>query len=539
MGGCSRPCMAAVGLSIAGFACLVFGVTMILMVPGIVRDQVTKNVRLEPNSMAFNLWKDIPVPFYMSIYFFEVLNPNEVLRGEKPIVNQRGPYVYREYREKENITFNDNDTLSFLEYRRFHFQADMSNGLESDYVVVPNMLVLGAAVMLEDLPFAVKLTVSSTFALFKQSAFMNRTVGEIMWGYDDPLIDFLNSIKPGLVPFKGKFGLFADLNNSNTGLFTVYTGMADISRAHMIDTWNGLKEVSYWNSDQCNLINGTAGELWPPFRTPSTPLEFYSPDACRSMTLIFSHYGKFKGVPTNRYVAPKTLFANGTDYPPNEGFCPCLQSGIQNVSSCRLNAPVFISHPHFLNADPSLLEAVGGLHPNEEEHGLFLDLHAMTGIPMKCSIKLQLNIFIKHVPGILQTGRVKPVVLPFIWFAESGEIEGGVLHDFYVSLVLIPSVLGYVQYCLVALGSVLLITAALFGLKSKTLTVLRQKEGSIVIGTLSAPKFYNSGSGTGYSYHGPQGKCFLFWSSNKGSGPKEAIQASKEKNGSPRKEDRF
>ncbi|KAH0625378.1 hypothetical protein JD844_014855 [Phrynosoma platyrhinos] len=435
---------------------------------------IGENVRLDPNSIAFNLWKDIPVPFFMSVYFFEVLNPNEVLRGAKPMVNQRGPYVYREYRVKDNITFNDNDTVSFMEYRQFHFQADMSNGSESDYVVVPNMLVMGAAVMLEDLPFAVKLTISSTFAFFKQSAFMNRTVGEVMWGYDDPLIDFLNSIKPGLIPFKGKFGLFADFNNSNTGLFTVYTGMANISRTHMVDRWNGLKKVSYWNSDQCNMINGTSGELWPPFVTPTTPLEFYSPDACRSMTLIFNQSGEFKGVPTNRYLAPKTLFANGTDYPPNEGFCPCLQSGIQNVSSCRLNAPVFISHPHFLNADPFLLEAVGGLHPNEEEHGLFLDIH------------------------------------------PSGEIEGSVLNDFYMSLVLIPNVLGYVQYCLVALGGVLLIAAALFGLKSKngvrmkpsfsqqTLTVLRQKEGSIVIGTLSAPKFYNSGSSTGYSYQGPQ-----------------------------------
>lgn len=55
------------------------------------------------------------------------------------------------------------------------------------------------------------------------------------------------------------------------------------------------------------------------------------------MTLVYEQSGKFKGVPTYRFVAPKTLFANGTDYPPNEGFCPCMQSGIQNVSTCRLS----------------------------------------------------------------------------------------------------------------------------------------------------------------------------------------------------------
>lgn len=40
-------------------------------------------------------------------------------------------------------------------------------------------------------------------------------------------------------------------------------------------------QVNYWHSDQCNMINGTAGQMWAPFMTPESPLEFYSPDACR------------------------------------------------------------------------------------------------------------------------------------------------------------------------------------------------------------------------------------------------------------------
>uniref|UniRef100_A0A8D0HC23 Scavenger receptor class B member 1 n=1 Tax=Sphenodon punctatus TaxID=8508 RepID=A0A8D0HC23_SPHPU len=414
------------------------------------------------------MWKDIPVPFYFSVYFFEVLNHQEVLKGEKPAVNQRGPYVYREYREKKNITFHDeNGTVSFLGNRRFYFQPDLSNGSEEDYVMVPNILVMGAAIMMEKLPQFVKLLLSGALVGLGQGAFMNRTVGEIMWGYDDPLIDAMNAIVPGLIPFQGKFGLFVDFNNSNTGLFTVFTGKDDISKVHMVDTWNGLKKVSYWRSDECNLINGTAGEMWPPFRTPSSSLEFYSPDACRSMTLVYEKSGIFEGVPTYRFVAPKTMFANGTDYPPNEGFCPCRESGIQNVSTCRLNAPVFISHPHFYNADPVLLDTVDGLHPNKEQHALFLDIHPVTGIPMNCSIKLQLSLYIKQVSGIMQTGQIKPVVLPLIWFAESGEIEGDVLKQFYTSLVLIPSVMEYLQYILIALGGVLLIAALIVLVKSQ------------------------------------------------------------------------
>lgn len=50
---------------------------------------------MEPNTILFKLWKDIPVPFYLSVYLFEVQNWREVLRGAKPELAQRGPYVYR------------------------------------------------------------------------------------------------------------------------------------------------------------------------------------------------------------------------------------------------------------------------------------------------------------------------------------------------------------------------------------------------------------------------------------------------------------
>lgn len=49
---------------------------------------------------------------------------------------------YREFRQKVNITFNDNDTVSFMENRSLHFQPDKSRGSESDYIVLPNILVL-------------------------------------------------------------------------------------------------------------------------------------------------------------------------------------------------------------------------------------------------------------------------------------------------------------------------------------------------------------------------------------------------------------
>lgn len=42
------------------------------------------------------------------------------------------------------------------------------------------------------------------------------------------------------------------------------------------------------------------------------------------------------------------------------------------------DAPIFISHPHFYNADPALVNAVEGLHPSKDQHALFLDVHPVS-----------------------------------------------------------------------------------------------------------------------------------------------------------------
>ncbi|XP_049324456.1 scavenger receptor class B member 1 isoform X1 [Astyanax mexicanus] len=459
MGGCSK---AVIGLLVGGGSVLGFGLVLLFAGPVIIDDQIVKNIEINPkNDLSYTMWKDIPVPFFMSIYFFNVLNPDEILEGEKPMLEQRGPYVYSEKRWKDNITFHANKTVSYREYRQYFFEEDMSVGNESDIVTIPNMLVLGASVMMEKLPVPVRIMISTTFKAFKEGPFLTKTVGELMWGYDSKLVNFLNQYFPGMLPVSGKFGLFAEFNNSNTGLFTVFTGQGDIRKVHQVDSWNGLKEVNYWNSDQCNMINGTAGQMWPPFMTTESTLPFYSPDACRSMELVYERRGTMSGIPIFRYVAPKTLFANGSDYSPNEGFCPCRQSGLLNVSSCRHKSPVFISHPHFYNADPALLETVNGLSPNEEEHGLFIDIHPETGVPMNVSIRLQLNLLIKKVFGISETGEIAEVVMPMIWFGESGYIDGPVLHTFRMNLVTLPMIMEYMQYVFIALGLALLLGGAL------------------------------------------------------------------------------
>ncbi|XP_038160149.1 scavenger receptor class B member 1 isoform X2 [Cyprinodon tularosa] len=461
----------AIGFIVAGVLMLLFGIITAIIGPTVMKNEVEKNTIIDPkNDLSYTMWRDLPVPFFMSVYFFHVLNPEEILKGEKPMVEQRGPYVYRKQCQKENITFHPNSTVSYKEYRQYFFEPSMSVGNESDVITIPNMLVLGAAVMLEDMPYAVRLLISATFKTFKEGPFLTKTVGELMWGYDSDLVAFLNKYLPGMLPASGKFGLFSEFNNSNTGLFTIHTGKDDITKVHKVDSWNGLTELKYWKTPQCNMINGTAGQLWPPFMTKESTLNFYSPDACRSLELVYQRSGEMQGIPLYRFVAPNTMFANGTDYPPNEGFCPCRQSGLLNVSSCRHNSPVFISHPHFFNADPALLDYVLGLSPTEEEHGLFIDIHPLTGVPLNVSIRLQLNLYMKRVSGITETGKISEVVMPMLWFEENGYIDGPILSTFKTQLVILPAVMEYMQYIFIALGLLTIVVAVFvfYKVKGKT-----------------------------------------------------------------------
>lgn len=66
--------------------------------------------------------------------------------------------------------------------------------------------------MMENMPWAVRLMISATFKSFKEGPFLTKTVGELMWGYDSGLVDFLNKYLPGMLPSSGKFGLFADVS---------------------------------------------------------------------------------------------------------------------------------------------------------------------------------------------------------------------------------------------------------------------------------------------------------------------------------------
>ena len=47
-------------------------------------------------SELYDIWSELPIPIYMQFYMFNLSNPEEVKRGGKPFMVQKGPYTYRQ-----------------------------------------------------------------------------------------------------------------------------------------------------------------------------------------------------------------------------------------------------------------------------------------------------------------------------------------------------------------------------------------------------------------------------------------------------------
>uniref|UniRef100_A0A2K6GNS2 Scavenger receptor class B member 2 n=1 Tax=Propithecus coquereli TaxID=379532 RepID=A0A2K6GNS2_PROCO len=66
---------------------------------------IEKNIVLRNGTEIFDSWEKPPVPVYTQFYFFNVTNPEEILRGETPRLEEVGPYTYSETGDIRTMVF--------------------------------------------------------------------------------------------------------------------------------------------------------------------------------------------------------------------------------------------------------------------------------------------------------------------------------------------------------------------------------------------------------------------------------------------------
>ncbi|NXS91708.1 CD36 protein, partial [Jacana jacana] len=213
-------------------------------------------------TIAFENWLVPGSSVYRQFWVFHVQNPSEVLdQGARPKLEQRGPYTYR-------IKAVQKERLICGKYIFFLSKEAM----ETDHLVSLCGIQLAAPAVYTNT--FIQLLLNTWIKSSKSQMLQNRTVKELLWGYEDP---FLRKVPFPLDPV---VGVFYPYNETFDGLYNVYTGTKDIKKTAIIESYKNKRNLSYWEG-HCDLVNGTDGASFPPFVKKSQVLRFFSSDICR------------------------------------------------------------------------------------------------------------------------------------------------------------------------------------------------------------------------------------------------------------------
>lgn len=386
-----------------------------------------RNLALSPSSPIYADWIKPSVPIYFSVYLFNVTNTQAILKDERPFLQEVGPFVYRETRERFDVKFSNESRPTRVQFKHrifYHFMEELSIGHPADFnITTPDLYYL-----------AVREKGLSWFMPYA-SPFITITAEQVMWGYYPYSLSWF--ISAGLVRDR-KVGLFSDQNGTRVNRFLMDTGaenIFDIGRLYEVD---GAKKLSVWDHDEANMINGTDGSLASPGLGVGSTVTFHVPEICRSSTM----YAVGKTTTVNDKDVEVIVFSAKS---PNETdplvrwrgnmFCQshdsCPPKGLVSLAPCLAargdSLPLFLSLPYFLDSDPSIRAPLDGLpEPNHRDHSTWLHIEPTTGFVLEAFKRVQFNVYLEDVGP--RGGSVKgPYYFPLGWLAETAVADAASL----------------------------------------------------------------------------------------------------------------
>ncbi|XP_040199388.1 platelet glycoprotein 4 [Rana temporaria] len=457
---CNKTCWLVVGSVVGGLLVILGGV----LFPGgdlIISNTIKKEAVIEEGTIAYDNWIVPGSPVYRYFWIFHVTNPDAILTGGKPHLEQKGPYAYLvRHVKKSNVTQNRNDTVSFNQPNEAIFQRHLSIGPEEDTYTVLNLGVAAAPGI-----FPLLGMINDAIKNSNSSLFQVRSVKELLWGYRDP---FLEKILGGILPDKTT-GVFYPYNGTMDGPYTVYNGKNDISRVSIITTYKGSSNLSYWDDIYCDMINGTDAASFPPSVNKKKPLYFFSSEICRSIYGLFETEYMQKGIKLYRFVVPTAALASPVTNPENHCFCTdqvlsrnCTGAGVLDLRACQGGKPIFLSLPHFLYGSDFLLEQVSGLNPSKEEHETFVDVEPITGFTMHFAKRLQVNVMFQPTKQIDVLANItSEFVFPVLWLNETALIGDDSAKTFKSSVTVPMKALEIIRIVLICVGGVIFLACSI------------------------------------------------------------------------------
>ncbi|KER22442.1 hypothetical protein T265_09459 [Opisthorchis viverrini] len=174
-----------------------------------------EQLRLLPNSQLYRtLFVSPPLPEYHRFYLFNITNPDQMVRGERPRLKQVGPFVFRVDTEIMHTQFSKEPRPRTLEYgfrSQFYFENQGSASSYEENIFIPNLIhqanecAAPGRLMFQLLQYSryrprkARLVgiVSNRLKVNYPDAVVSLTPKEALWGYD--VVAFGKRFKLGLL----------------------------------------------------------------------------------------------------------------------------------------------------------------------------------------------------------------------------------------------------------------------------------------------------------------------------------------------------
>ncbi|XP_063916640.1 sensory neuron membrane protein 2-like [Zophobas morio] len=467
---------------------------------------ISKAIALEEGGKAYEAWKNIPFPFKLKVYFFNVTNANDVQMGSKPILREIGPYIYDEFREREVLGINDeNDSIRYTQKKNYYFNKDESGcRSEDDIITILHFAIVSMAFKINNIsPMALPMLNDSLPLLFPniKDVFITNSVRKILFdGLEimcdseevDMICEGLRSTPPHTIrpTNDGKgflLSLFHHMNNTNEGPFEIGRGLKDTVKGKVL-SFKENNLLTQWKSSTCNEIRGTDLTINPNLPEVPQKINFFVPDFCRYFSAKFQEELHYFGLKTyifktvNLFQSRENCFCEIRSYEEDDDdrLLPnCPPKGTMEVSRCT-GSPIVISQPHFLGAEKSLLEFSQGLKPNRDRHGTFIFMEPKTGLALKVKIRIQMNIFLKHYEDVSVLKNVSEGYFPFMWIENGAEVPMNIIEEVKNNFSKLK-VFDFAKYVLITGGIIMLgVSIILAMVKDKVVCSCSKKSANSV-----------------------------------------------------------
>ncbi|KAG7212604.1 hypothetical protein KM043_012897 [Ampulex compressa] len=482
-------------LFMVGMVCSILSYVIYIVNPA--KLVLDKKLEMAPGSLVYTLWQKPPINVYLKVYIFNITNHPQFLRGEEKLrVQEIGPYVYQEFLENRNVTWNDNGTISYIPKRTVFYVPEMSVGnQEKDMIFVPNVPLLGVTSALHDAGFFVNYPLSQLSNVMDAKTILNISVHDYLWGYEDNLVRLASGIVPNFINFR-KFGLLDRMYDEGDNMMNMNVRRKDDvltekGRYLSIDMYNGSPGLAHWGYQEeegnvthpensvCNRIQGASeGTIFPPCLDKRVIFRVYRKAFCRPLPIDFDKEVEVNnGLQGYSYKLMDNFLDQPDQNPDNKCYCKnpkkCLKKGLSDLTPCYYNIPAAVSLPHFLNADPSLLEDVDGLAPDPEKHATQVVLQPTIGVPLYVHSRMQTNLVMHHTYYNSKITPFNDITIPLLWSDLNIEsLPDDLLFLVKLSLTIVPIGQSILTYLLGIAG----ITMILLSLAA-TLWIFNQQQG--------------------------------------------------------------